>query len=396
MAKNYFIRYSWLIDTIRRHSSLSLGELQRLWRNSPLNETKEPLARRTFFNHRTAIFEMFGINIKYKKNYGFYIDNEDFDEETFKNICEISYLRKNYDEDMAKNLLKRCVWLIDTIRSKGPIDFDRLNEAWLNSALNEEHKDLPQRTFHNHKNAIHEMFGIEILHGADGYYISESDDDLKEIRNYMYETVSLSNLSSEFTSLHGKVFIDPIPEGMKHIGSMVEALKNNRELRITNQEFLDDEPETVILHPYCIRLHKQRWYVVGMNTKLKKICRYAFDRIKNIEETGRTFKDPKTNMEQCFWPLYGMVGFGEKPETVRLKVIDEQRGYLRSLPLHHSQKEVETTDEYSIFEYYMVPKWNFMMELLSMEDAVEVLEPKHFRELIANQIKDMYKVYFKE
>ncbi|MBO4370659.1 MAG: WYL domain-containing protein, partial [Paludibacteraceae bacterium] len=70
------------------------------------------------------------------------------------------------------------------------------------------------------------------------------------------------------------------------------------------------------------------------------------------------------------------------------------RGYVRTLPLHHSQKEVETTDEYSIFEYYMVPKWNFMMELLSMEDAVEVLEPQHFRELVANQIKDMYRVYY--
>ena len=43
MAKNYFNRYVWLIDTINRHGHISRKELSDLWEDSPLNETGEEL-----------------------------------------------------------------------------------------------------------------------------------------------------------------------------------------------------------------------------------------------------------------------------------------------------------------------------------------------------------------
>ncbi|MBQ1719216.1 MAG: WYL domain-containing protein, partial [Bacteroidales bacterium] len=69
------------------------------------------------------------------------------------------------------------------------------------------------------------------------------------------------------------------------------------------------------------------------------------------------------------------------------------RGHIRTLPLHSSQKETETKEEYSIFSYYMVPSFDFLMELLSMEDMVEVLAPESFRKEIKKQINLMYKLY---
>ena len=41
MAKSYFNRYVWLIDTIKRHGHISPVALTRLWENSPLNEPAE-------------------------------------------------------------------------------------------------------------------------------------------------------------------------------------------------------------------------------------------------------------------------------------------------------------------------------------------------------------------
>ncbi|MBQ3989412.1 MAG: WYL domain-containing protein, partial [Bacteroidales bacterium] len=87
------------------------------------------------------------------------------------------------------------------------------------------------------------------------------------------------------------------------------------------------------------------------------------------------------------------VGGGEKPELVKIKVLDEQRGHIRTLPLHSSQMETETKEEYSIFSYHMVPSFDFLMELLSMEDMVEVLAPESFRKEIKKQINLMYKLY---
>lgn len=52
--------------------------------------------------------------------------------------------------------------------------------------------------------------------------------------------------------------------------------------------------------------------------------------------------------------------------------------------MHHSQKEIETTDEYSIFRYYLSPTFDFVQEILSHGYGVEVLAPKHLRDEIRN------------
>lgn len=63
MPKNLFNRYIWIVDTIRRHGSITRGELNRLWMNSSVSDGN-PLPRRTFYNYRNAIEELFKINIE--------------------------------------------------------------------------------------------------------------------------------------------------------------------------------------------------------------------------------------------------------------------------------------------------------------------------------------------
>ena len=72
MANNYINRYAWLIDVVRRHGFISLTDISDLWRISALNETGEPLPERTFHNHRKAIEEIFGIEIRFNKAKGYY------------------------------------------------------------------------------------------------------------------------------------------------------------------------------------------------------------------------------------------------------------------------------------------------------------------------------------
>ena len=49
------------------------------------------------------------------------------------------------------------------------------------------------------------------------------------------------------------------------------------------------------------------------------------------------------------------------------------RWRIRTLPLHHTQVEVERNDEFSIFEYRLCPSFDFQQKLLSMSDSVGVL-----------------------
>ena len=72
-----------------------------------------------------------------------------------------------------------------------------------------------------------------------------------------------------------------------------------------------------------------------------------------------------------------------------LKVYGTQVQYFRSLPLHSSQKEVETDKNHSIFTYFLTPDYDFKQDVLSFGDKVEVLEPKQPREEMRGIIKSL-------
>ena len=74
-----FNRYMWLVDVVNRAGRISFEEINKLWRKSSLNEDEDDLPLRTFHDHRTAIEEMFDINIDCDKSdgYQYYIDYSD-------------------------------------------------------------------------------------------------------------------------------------------------------------------------------------------------------------------------------------------------------------------------------------------------------------------------------
>ena len=63
MAGNLYQRYVWLLDTVSRRQGISFDEINSRWQHSALNETREALPKRTFYNHINAIYEIFGIKI---------------------------------------------------------------------------------------------------------------------------------------------------------------------------------------------------------------------------------------------------------------------------------------------------------------------------------------------
>jgi predicted DNA-binding transcriptional regulator YafY len=118
--------------------------------------------------------------------------------------------------------------------------------------------------------------------------------------------------------------------------------------------------------------------MLGMSEGYNDLRIYALDRIKALEATERTFKlSKKFDAAKFFEDYYGII-IGDEDfdvEPVALKVDSWQSKYLRTLPLHHSQVEVERHDEYSIFEYRLCPSFDFRQKLLSIGVAVEVLAP---------------------
>ena len=77
MSKNQLGRYVWLVDTIRRYGSLTREKLNELWMKSPYSEGNA-MPRRTFYNYREAIEDLFNIIIECNpRTYEYYISSGD-------------------------------------------------------------------------------------------------------------------------------------------------------------------------------------------------------------------------------------------------------------------------------------------------------------------------------
>ena len=299
---------------------------------------------------------------------------------------------------MAKNLLNKYVWLVETIYKAKKISYEEINRRWLDNDMSEG-KVLPLRTFHKWRIAVEEMFGliIENEQGGQYRYFIQNADELKNgsMRSWLFNTLTVSNLMLESVSIKDKILFEEIPDGEQYLPTIIEALKKNMVLEMTYQSYWRDEGNTFEVEPYCIKAFKQRWYLVARSPYYDKVMIYALDRVYQLKPTTESFKYPEDFVpEDFFEDCFGIIADKDyNVETVKLKVVAGQANYLRSLPLHPSQHEIEQNDEYSIFTVRLRPTFDFRQEILSMGSDIEVLSPKWFREEVAEISKHMWNKY---
>ena len=299
---------------------------------------------------------------------------------------------------MAKDLFNRYIWLVDVIYRAKKITFEEINERWVRTEMSEG-EDLPLRTFHNWRKAIEEIFDINIECNKRGgyYYYIENIEDMEKggVRSWLLNTFAVNNLINESHHLKRRILFEDIPSGREFLTPIIEAMRDSRTIRFMYQSYWKDNPNEVEAEPYCVKVFKQRWYVVAYNRIKKGLRIYALDRIKELSVTETMFKYPKEFDPQAYFDAsFGIiVDENYDIERVRIKVFNNQNKYLRALPLHHTQKEIEETETYSVFEYILRPTFDFLQELLSHGGDIEVLSPGWLREEIQAQVQQMYRFY---
>jgi hypothetical protein len=143
-----------------------------------------------------------------------------------------------------KNLFQRYIWLVDIIHRTGKISFEEINKRWLRNEMSEG-KEIPLRTFHNHRIAIEEMFDVNIecdKRNGYVYYIEESH------------------------KLKRRILFEEIPSGQRFLTLIIEAMHYGSTLEITYQSFRRQEPSAFEIEPYCLKIFKQRWYVLAQSS----------------------------------------------------------------------------------------------------------------------------------
>lgn len=299
---------------------------------------------------------------------------------------------------MGNDSLNKYLWLLDIIKRAGKITFEEINEQWVRSVYSHG-EEIPLRTFHRWRDTIERMFDININCERKGgyYYYIENESELNgtTFQQWLLDSFYMSNLISESRQLKDRILLEYIPSGREYLSTIIEAIRNKIEISIVHQSYRADSPKEYTVQPYCIKLFNQRWYILGMCKEVDSIRTFGLDRIHSIRHLKTTFEFPTDfDAVKYYNECFGIVSDdGTKVETIKLKVYGLQRYYLRSLPLHSSQQEIDSADDYSIFQYQVRPTFDFRQALLSKGSEVEVLEPIAFREEMKNEIQNMKNRY---
>ena len=294
---------------------------------------------------------------------------------------------------------QRYIWLVDLLYSRGALTRQQINDYWQNAALNDEDEAaIPRRTFFRMKEDILILFGIEIECVSGNKYAIANRDDIKsdDVQNWLLNSFSVSNLLMEGQQLRDRLLLEDIPSGNKYLTQVIDAMQRNLTLRVEYQSFKMSISRIFEIAPYCIKVFKQRWYIIGLREGNDELHFYSLDRVLSMQITENTFKVPKSfNADAFLHNYYGVMAGTMPAESVLLRVTSFRANYLRSLPLHHSQNEVERTDEYSLFEYWIAPTADFIQELRSFLPDIIVLRPLWLREKFINEAKNILDNYKK-
>lgn len=301
--------------------------------------------------------------------------------------------------NIQQNLVGKYVWLIETIYRAKRITFKEINERWRDNVEMSGGEDIPLRTFNNWRYAIQDMFGLFIENERCGdyrYYI-ENEEDISNngLRSWLYSTYCVGNALAGCQGIKDRILLEYVPSGQQHLQPIIDAMKENRVLNITYHSYWKEEETNFNVMPYCVKLYRQRWYMVAQSEGYNEPRIYALDRIHQLSATGDTFRMPSDwSAEQYFDGCFGIIADQDiDKQTVTLRVTANQAKYFRDLPLHQSQEEIERNDDHSIFQYNLRPTFDFEQEILHNGEAVEVLEPQWLRNEMRDRIERMLDLY---
>lgn len=229
----------------------------------------------------------------------------------------------------AYDVFKEYIWLVNTIRKARKISLAEINEKWRETDMSGG-LDFARATFNRHKDAIQDIFGIYIecdRKAGNKYYIGNCrvlEED--SVQNWMISTLSVNNMLSESMAMRERILLESVPSEGEYLQTIIEAMQKNVRVAVDYQRYSAASPRHLTMEPYCLKLFRQRWYMLGHfhrdATQEKPGADYfgifSLDRIKNLEITSIKFKVRKDfDAKEYFNEYFGVI------LTVILKVLEK-------------------------------------------------------------------------
>ena len=213
--------------------------------------------------------------------------------------------------------------------------------------------------------------------------------------------MSVNNIISDSKALHDRIVLQQIPCD-EYLQTCINAMKKKVRVAVKYRRYESDNITEVDFEPYCLKLFNQRYVLAHFHRDATPEREerdyygiYSFDRIQAMSLTKVKFEVREDfDAQEYFSECFGVVsGDGTPAERIILRAYGKQRYYLHDLPLHHSQKAIGQSENYTDFEYYVRPTYDFCSHILSLGNQLKVIYPQTLADRISQMAIDTLKMY---
>ena len=289
----------------------------------------------------------------------------------------------------------RYISIIQKLRNN-PATFDEIASYLKRQERDTEEKlSIAKRTFQRDLNDIRDVFNIIIKSNSlHEYYISDEGDPDKKIR--MLETFDQLDLLYKVKNPSRYIYYEKrVSNGSENLNGVIHAISHRTLLSFKHEKYWEDSITYRTVEPLAIKESQHRWYLIAKDRKDKKIKTFGMDRISNLIFEKEKFEYPKSfDHDSMFSASFGVITEGNAEEII-LSFDADQKKYLGSLKIHHTQEVlIDNEGEYRV-KLKMKVTHDLVKEILSYGEAVEVIAPKSLKSEIRKKYAKALKYYTK-
>ena len=260
-------------------------------------------------------------------------------------------------------------------------------QLYLEEKYNEEEFDndlaFSEKTFKRDRKLLRDLFKIETKFNR-STMLYQIVDDIEPNHTIFDNLILINAYKKASDQANILLFEKRQASGLENLDGFIHAIKNTKIISCIYTKYWEGIPVKKVLEPYAVKEFRNRWYLIAKDRNDKDFIlkTYGLDRITNLEIHSSTFvKNNNVNVEDMFINSFGIIStLGQKPTKIILSLIPWQGMYVKSLPIHHSQRILIDNNNELKLELNLVPTYDFYQELLTHNERILSLEPKAVRE----------------
>ncbi|KAB2810001.1 helix-turn-helix transcriptional regulator [Phaeocystidibacter luteus] len=189
---------------------------------------------------------------------------------------------------------------------------------------------------------------------------------------------------------------NPYLIGLEFLDILISSTLERTVLNIEYQSFKHEKPISLVMSPWLLKQFNNRWFLFGFNHETARMVNLGLDRLIKVSPSTKNFvTDSGIYWEEYFEDVVGVTVLDNIPvDRVILKVSNTLWPYIKSKPIHGSQKVLEEKQSYTLLELHIKFNYEFKSLILSHMSQIEILEPTALRDTIGEEVKKLFYNYF--